>query len=317
VGNHADDPDEPTDLDPPGGSPAGSRRLLTRAVATGRAWLGRVVAWPPVATALRVNARYGSAGGGLLAGGLAYAALFALVPAVILAAGLLGLFVGDPTTRSDTTAYIAAVLPPLHDLVQATLDEAGRDAGALGIIGAATLAWGASRFVVSFLDTVARVMGHPSRRRALVENGVAVVVVLLLPFAILGAVTLAGVLSFLDLARQHGVVGAIGEAAGFVLGFAPAGVTVLVMALVYRLVPTPMASWRAVWLPALVAGIALTVLLQAFVFLAPRLIGAAALLGTVTTVFAALAWLSLSFQATLLGAAWVGEREGTAPPKPN
>ena len=33
------------------------------------------------------------------------------------------------------------------------------------------------------------------------------------------------------------------------------------------------------------------------------------LLGTIAAVFAALAWLSLSFQAILLGAAWVGDRE--------
>lgn len=202
------------------------------------------------------------------------------------------------------------MLPPLHDLVQAILDEAGRDAGALGIIGAATLIWGASRFVLTFSDTVARAMGHRSRRGAFARNGAAVVVVLLLPFAIVAGASLAGLLSFLDLAQQEGLVGLIGGAARFVLGFAPAFATILVVGLVYRIVPTPMAPWRAVRLPAVVVGIALTALLQAFVFLAPRLIGTAALLGTIATVFAALAWLSLSFQVILLGAAWVGDREG-------
>jgi uncharacterized BrkB/YihY/UPF0761 family membrane protein len=50
------------------------------------------------------------------------------------------------------------------------------------------------------------------------------------------------------------------------------------------------------------------VLARVFVFVAPRLIGAAALLGTLATAFAALAWLALSFQAVLLGAAWVRDR---------
>jgi uncharacterized BrkB/YihY/UPF0761 family membrane protein len=50
------------------------------------------------------------------------------------------------------------------------------------------------------------------------------------------------------------------------------------------------------------------------VFIAPRLIGAAAVLGTVAAVFATLAWLGLSFQALLLGAAWVAEREPQASP---
>jgi uncharacterized BrkB/YihY/UPF0761 family membrane protein len=67
-------------------------------------------------------------------------------------------------------------------------------------------------------------------------------------------------------------------------------------------------------LPAILVGIVLTVLVQGFVFLAPRLIGSAALLGTIAVVFAALAWFSLSFQALLIGAAWVREREPGAPP---
>lgn len=307
MGDHAERPGAD-----PGRDPTGPRQLVGRAVAVGRAWVQRVLAWPPVAAAIRVNARYGAAGGSLLAGGLAYSALFAIVPGVLLATGLLGLFVGDPVRRADATAFVAAVLPPLHDLMQAILDEAGRDAGALGVIGAATLAWGASRFVVGFADTVARVMGHPSRHGALVENAAAVVVVLLVPLAIIAGATLAGVTSFLGLAEQHGIVSTIGAVAGIVLRFAPPAATVLVVALVYRIVPTPSAPWRALWLPAVVVGIVLTGLLQAFVFLAPRFIGAAALLGTIATVFAALAWLSLSFQAILLGAAWVGDREAGA-----
>ena len=307
MGNHADGPGAD-----PGRDPAGRPGLVARAVAAARAWGERILALPPIAAAIRVNRRYGAAGGGLLAGGLAYSALFAIVPGVLLATGLLGLLVGDPARRADATAFVAAVLPPLHDLVQAVLDEAGRDAGALGLIGAAALAWGASRFVVGFADTVARVMGHPSRRGALVENAAAVVVVLLLPLAIVAGATLAGITSFLGLAEQHGVVGTLGALAGIVLGFAPAAATVVVVALVYRIVPTPPAPWSALWLPAVVVGLVLTGLLQAFVFLAPRFIGAAALLGTIATVFAALAWLSLSFQAILLGAAWVGEREAAA-----
>lgn len=283
-------------------------------MATLRAWAARILAVPPVAAAARIYARYQAADGALLAGGLAYSALFAIVPGILLAVGIVGLVVGDPSRRADAIAFVASVLPPLHDLVQAVLDEAGRNAGAIGVIGAVTLAWGASRFVLTFADTVARVMGRPSRRGALARNGTAVVVVLLVPVAIIAGATLAGLMSFFDLAREQGVGAVIGEATGIILGFTPAIATVLVVALVYRLVPTPAAAWGALGLPALVVGLALTGLLEAFVFLAPRFIGAAALLGTIATVFVALAWLSLSFQAILLGAAWVGDREARASP---
>ena len=46
-----------------------------------------------VRTMLVVVARYDRAGGALLAGGLAYSALFAIVPLALVAAGLIGLLV--------------------------------------------------------------------------------------------------------------------------------------------------------------------------------------------------------------------------------
>jgi membrane protein len=262
-----------------------------------------------VAALRRVLARYDAAGGGLLAGGLAYSALFAIVPAALLATGLIGFVVSDPAARADAVEFIAAVLPPLHDVVAAALAEAGRDAGAFGLVGAATLAWGASRFVVAFSDAIARVTGRGRRRGAIARNLGAIGAVLLLPLVIVAGATLAGLLSFLGLAESRGVVALIGDALQVALGFVPVLATTLVMGLVYRVVPTPMSSWRALVPPAIVVGIVQAVLLQLFVYLAPRLIGTAALLGTIAAVFAALAWLSLSFQAILLGAAWVGERD--------
>ena len=67
--------------------------------------------------------------------------------------------------------------------------------------------------------------------------------------------------------------------------------------------------------PAILAGLALTVLTEAFVFLAPRLVGALEVFGGFAAVFAALAWLSLTFQILIIGAVWTHERLG-APAEP-
>jgi uncharacterized BrkB/YihY/UPF0761 family membrane protein len=56
-------------------------------------------------------------------------------------------------------------------------------------------------------------------------------------------------------------------------------------------------------------GIAIVILTQIFTFLVPRLVGVAALAGSLASAFIALAWLSFSFQALLYGAAWVRVRE--------
>ena len=91
-------------------------------------------------------------------------------------------------------------------------------------------------------------------------------------------------------------------------GVLPVAATVVATILVYRIVPVPAPRWQSVIIPGIAAGLALTVLARAFAFIAPRLIGSAALLGSLATAFVALAWLALSFQALLIGAAWVRDR---------
>jgi membrane protein len=252
--------------------------------------------------------RFGAAGGGLLAGGLAYAALFAIVPAVLLLAGIVGLFVADPAERAKFVDVLVGVLPPLRDLIEAVLNEAARDAGPVSIVGAVILIWGTSRFAVAFQDAIARVMGGDHVRGVLAQNLGAVGAVVLMIVAIVASTLLSGVLAFLEAGEAAGVFQVVGAAIAVALGLLPVVATVAAMILVYRIVPTPAPPWRAVVVPGIAAGLALTVVARVFAFLAPRLIGAAALVGTLATAFAALAWLALSFQAILLGAAWVRDR---------
>lgn len=259
--------------------------------------------------------RFGAAGGGLLAGGLAYAALFAIVPAVLLVAGVVGLVVTDPAARAELIETIVGVAPPLRELIEVVLTEAVRDAGPVSILGAIALVWGTSRFIVAFQDAIARVMGGDKARGLLASNLAALGAVVLMIVAIPAMTVLTGLLAFLEAGRDIGVFQFVGAVTSIALGVLPIVVTIVATILVYRVVPVPSPPWRAVIIPGVGVGVALVVLARAFAFLAPRLIGAAALLGTLATVFAALAWLALSFQAILLGAAWVRDRaEQVRPP---
>jgi len=262
-----------------------------------------------VAAGIRIADRYGHAGGGLLAGGLAYAALFAIVPAIFLAAGIVGILVHDSTTRNDIVYTIANVLPPLRDVATVALGEASLDAAPLSAFGLVVLLWGASRFAVAFQDALARVMGGERRRSLIRQNLAAVGAVLLVIGAMIAGTVAAGLAAFLDAGQAAGIIAIVDAGIALVLGVLPVVVAIGAVVLVYRLVPVPAPSWRSLGVPAIAAGLALTVFARVFVFVAPRLIGAAALLGTLASVFAALAWLSLSFQALLLGAAWTADRE--------
>jgi membrane protein len=277
----------------------------------GPGWTARLAAvlgGGPVAVLRGVLDRYDAAGGALLAGGLAYSALFALVPLTVLMAGLIGLLVVDEARQAAVVEAVASVLPPLRELVGLVLTEAAGIAGAISVLGGLALVWGASRFVVAFEGAMGRIFGGTRRRGLVTRNVVAVVAVLgLIGAAVVGAV-LAGLASFLEAAEANGgpVVGIV---IGVGLAIGPAVVATGSLALVYRLVPVIAPRWEAVLPPALAAGILLSVLTRLFVFVAPRLIGAAATIGVLATAFAALAWLGLSFQAILLGAAWVRQRD--------
>jgi uncharacterized BrkB/YihY/UPF0761 family membrane protein len=88
------------------------------------------------------------------------------------------------------------------------------------------------------------------------------------------------------------------------------------MAVVYRFVPPRHVPIATLLLPSVVVGFALTVLTQLFSYVAPRLIGSAAVYGAFVAVFAAMIWLSFGFQILLLGAAWLRERLGPPPEGP-
>lgn len=259
--------------------------------------------------------RYGASGGGLLAGGLAYSALFAIVPAILLMAGIVGLLTNDPATRNSIVDTIGQVVPPLRDLISVILKEAASNAASGSIIGLLVLAWGASRFAVAFQDALARLMGGRPRG-GLIKNLGAFAAVSLLIAALLAETALAGFAAFLDAGQTVGVLVVLGQALSLALALVPTVAAIVAIALVYRVVPVPQPSWRDVGAPAIAIGLALTVLGRVFVFIAPRLIGSAALLGAIASAFAALAWLGLSFQAILIGAAWVGERSERRPSRP-
>lgn len=261
-----------------------------------------------VRTIRAILARYDRAGGALLAGGLAYSALFAIVPLAIVAAGLTGLAVRDPSSRGQAIATIADVLPPLRGLVSLVLTESANAAGPISIVGAATLVWGGSRFIVAFEDATARI-GGGSRTRNLIERNVLGLgaAIALVGSVVVGAV-LAALAAFLDAAAAANGLGVLSLMTQLTLAVLPVMITIGAMVLVYRSAFEVRPHWTAVWRPSWVVALILTVVTRAFVYVAPRLIGAAATIGALATIFAALAWLGISFQAILVGAAWVSER---------
>lgn len=244
-------------------------------------------------------------GGGLVAGGVAYAALFAVVPGVLLAIGVVGLAVEDPGARERVAEVLAGFLPPLGGLIESLLAEAAAGAVSLSLIGIVGLLWGASRFAVAFETAISLAIGDTGRRGTIERNILAFVAVVTIVAGVLLAAIGQGAADAID--------GALEPAArlpvvGLVLRAVPPLALGLAVALAYRVVPVSDAPWRAILAPAMVVAALLAILARLFVALAPLLVGSAAAVGSLATAFVGLAWFGASFQGILFGAAWVGVR---------
>ncbi len=253
---------------------------------------------------------YDRAGGGLMAGGLAYAALIALLPGLLLMLTIFGVIVEDEATREQIVAVIANAVPPLEEIARTAFEQVSAGAVPTGVIAFVGLLWGASRFYAALDYAFTRIF-HGARRRNEIERtlrGILVTgLIVALPLAALIAGSLASWL--LDLAPEGA------EATGIVRGLlqlaTPAGSFVLFVTgttLVYRYVPGNRVPNRAMLRPAILVGIVLAAFAQVFTFIAPRLTHTAAIYGTFVAFFAILAWLSISFNVLLLGASWTRVR---------
>ena len=106
----------------------------------------------------------------------------------------------------------------------------------------------------------------------------------------------------------------VGQATGLVSSAVGSAVTTVLIfsvavAVLYRIVPQPAPSWRAIRAPAILVGLALGALTGLFALIAPRLVGGSlSVYGAFVAVFAAMIWLSYVTQAILVGAAWVHRR---------
>ena len=271
-----------------------------------------LLAREPFVTGRAILDVYGQAPGGLLANGLAFAALFTVVPVALVTLGIAGLLVHDPTVQSQLAIAIGAAVPPLRSLVDDALLSMSSGAGLTSALGFAGLLWTVSRFYVTLDIAFSRIFTGIPERDLVRRNARSFVWVVGL-VGIVTALIVAGSLAAAAEALLPTSTSAL-LAFGRVVSSPPVVVAfgVSIVAAVYRVVPARAPSWQALLLPAVATGVAIVVLSQVFLFVAPRIVGAAAVAGSLAAAFIALAWLSFTFQLLLFGAAWARVRDAGA-----
>ena len=274
--------------------------------------LTRFLERPATVTIRKVLDVYGRAPGTLLANGLAFTALFSVVPIALVTLGVAGLLVKDPAVQQQLATALASIVPPLRDLIQEALVAMSQGAAVSSLIGVAGLIWTVSQFYVTFDVAFARLFTDEPERDVLRRTARGFIWVAGL-VGVVVALIVAGSLAAAAEALLPTTSTAL-TAFGRIVSTPPVVIliTIGVVLAMYLILPPQSPPIRAALAPAIGAGLAIFALAQLFLFAAERIVGVAALAGPLATAFIALAWLSFSFQALLYGAAWTSVRQGSS-----
>jgi len=280
------------------------KRTAARILAAAEPLVARVLGVPRIAMAHAVVLRFSAASGPILARGLAFVALFALVPAALVILSIAGVFVADPTVRAEIVAILTDQIPLLAPVLDEALASFSGLAPATGVVGLLLLIWSASSLVRALDGAFRVVFEDDGVGRTPVRDVVALLAVAAGTAAaavILILVTLPG-----PFGEAFGVPSPLAVAGGSLVGVAG------LVTLSYRFVPRPRPTWRVLWSPALAASLAIFGLSELFGIVGPLLFGSAQLYGAFGALFLGLVWLGNVTQVLLLGAAWVAERDHRA-----
>jgi uncharacterized BrkB/YihY/UPF0761 family membrane protein len=254
--------------------------------------------------AIGIQVVYRSTGGGLIVGGLAYAALFALIPTLILVVAGIFVLVDDPQFRQDAVELIGEAFPAFSGFTDTAVESAHELAAVGGLIALIGFLWGASGLYLNLTRAMERFFPGERVSGAL-ARGLGVFLVLLIIVGVLAAVFVAGVVTVLAHALELD-----GE---WILAVGSAVATFVIAAAIvygiYRVIPSNPPSGRSARLPAGLVGGAIALMTLLFGALSPWLVSGFQAFGVMASVFVALVWLRVVFLAMIYGAAMARYRD--------
>jgi membrane protein len=244
-----------------------------------------------------------------MAAALAYSAIFALAPLLVIAVGVAGFFVGATTAQAQIYAQVfQATNRDVADFVLRLIEPSTRPANNLfaTVIGVATLIWGATGMFVQIRDAINEMWGIPSAKGldllAFVRKyGLSMVQV----FAA-GALLFLMIVASAYVSQVHEWLGSGRVVEGWLVRISEFGLTlviaVLLFMIVYRVAPDRSLPWRdtaaGAIATALLFSIGKLILAQYLTHFAP---GSA--FGAAGALVVLLVWVHYSAQIFFFGAA--------------
>jgi membrane protein len=201
-----------------------------------------------------------------LAASLSYYTAVAIAPLLVLLVTVIGWFYGLNSAQVELIARLRGMVgPQAAEVAQAVIESADQPdvATGAGIISFLVLLWGASNVFVQLqnsLDIIWGVELKPSTgfMATIKERFLSFGMILVIGFLLLVSLILSAVLSAANGAVRDFLPGMdlLWEIVNFVVSF---GVTTLLFALIYKVLPDAQIGWREVWVGATVTALLFTI----------------------------------------------------------
>lgn len=263
--------------------------------------------YPALRRVIGIQVVYRSTGGGLIVGGLSYAALFALIPTLILVVAGIFLLVDDPQFRQEAVQLVNDAFPAFTGVTDSAVEGAGGMAAIGGVIATIGFLWGASGLYLDLTRAMERFFPG-ARVSGVLARVMGVLLVMLIIVGVLVAVFVAGVVTV--------VARALALDAEWILTVSSAAATLLIATglvyAVYRIVPSNPPAPHSARRPAILVGVAIAAMTLLYSVISPWLVSGFQAFGVMASAFAALVWLRVIFLAMVYGAAMARYRDFVA-----
>lgn len=202
-----------------------------------------------------------------LAAALSYYTAVAVAPLLVLFVMLIGWFFGEDSAQVQLVAQLRSLVGPQGaEVAETVIENADQPnlAGIAGILSLLTVLWGASNVFVELQDSLNTIWGVELKPRS---TGIKAIIrdrfmsfsmILVIGFLLMVSLILGAVLSALGgyLGEMLPAMSIFWQTVNFILSLA---VTIVLFALIYKVLPDAEFAWRDAWLGAAVTALLFTV----------------------------------------------------------
>lgn len=201
-----------------------------------------------------------------LAASLSYYTAVSISPLLVLLVTIVGWFYGLNSAQMELIAGLRGMVgPEAAEVAEAVIESADQPdvATSAGVISFLVLLWGASNVFVQLQNSLNTIWGVELKPSAgfiatIKERFLSFGMILVIGFLLLVSLILSAVLSALGGTVRDFLPGMdiLWEIVNFVVSF---GVTTLLFALIYKVLPDAEIGWREVWIGATVTALLFTI----------------------------------------------------------